>query len=167
MAHIILASHGPQNPKLGEIWTFLEIGQFLGRDTKSAVSTTISGSSNVTKSTSIVKKVLINLFRFLHVLISFGHKLRKESTLFFVNLVKLTSMFRDGVPDHPLCVHRSSSSIPHFRKPLLPFNSLVSIRVPTSSWRASLSGKAIVSNFKLFCCWVFVANTLYMSVFLD
>ena len=49
------------------------------------------------KSTSNVKKVLINLFRYLHILISFGHKLRKESTLFFVNLVKLTSKFRDGV----------------------------------------------------------------------
>ena len=49
------------------------------------------------KWTSSVKNVLITLFQFLHILISFGHKLRKESTLFFVNLVKLTSKFRDGV----------------------------------------------------------------------
>ena len=49
------------------------------------------------KSTSSVKKLLINFFWFLHILISFGHKLRKELTLFFVNLVKLVSKFRDGV----------------------------------------------------------------------
>ena len=49
------------------------------------------------KSTSSVKKMLINLFRYLHILISFGHKLRKEFTLFFVNLVKLASKFREGV----------------------------------------------------------------------
>ena len=53
------------------------------------------------KSASNVKKVLINLFQYLHILISFGHKLRKESTLFFVNLVKLTSKFRDGVTALP------------------------------------------------------------------
>ena len=51
------------------------------------------------KSTSSVKKVLINLFDFLHILVSFGHKLRKEVTLFFVNLVKLASKFRDGVKE--------------------------------------------------------------------
>ena len=56
-----------------------------------------------------MKKVLINLFRYLHILISFGHKLRKESTLFFVNLVKLTSKFRDGV----LCINQSAAPRGH------------------------------------------------------
>ena len=34
---------------------------------------------------------------FAHILISFGHRLRKELTLFFVNLGKLASKYRDGV----------------------------------------------------------------------
>ena len=62
------------------------------------------------KSTSSVKKLLINFFRFLHILISFGHKLRKQLTLFFVNLVKLTSKFRDGVTGLGLCFFWFSSS---------------------------------------------------------
>ena len=49
------------------------------------------------KSTSSLKKVLINLFQFLHILITFCHKLRKELTLFLVNFVKLTSKFRHCV----------------------------------------------------------------------
>ena len=46
------------------------------------------------KSMSSVKKVLINLFRFLHILISFGHKLREELTLVFFQFRQTCVQFK-------------------------------------------------------------------------
>ena len=64
-------------------------------------------------STSSVKK---GAHGFLHILIKFAHKLRMEFELFLVNLVKLATKFRDGVPWHwkHRCKQQKSKGKSHF-----------------------------------------------------